>query len=190
MKRYSTIITLVVLFAVCILSAQAMEGTPETGTEKGLPPPDGQAFWTYINETNPYTQWKHWPGYEDIYPGKSPHGAYLKLYANEIALNAIQNGTIKELPAGSILVKENYGEDKKMLMAITPMYKVAGFNPDAGNWFWAKYGPDGNVMESGKIDSCIQCHSTAKTSYIFSEPKQSNTKSSSEQWSIGTSSNR
>ena len=24
-------------------------------------------------------------------------------------------------------------------MAITPMYKSSGYNPDAGDWFWAEY---------------------------------------------------
>lgn len=171
MKRCITAIIMVCVGVVCTFGALAAEGTPEAGAGGELVSPDAQAFWTYITETNPYTQWKHWPGYEGIYPGKHPHGAYLKLYANEIALNAAQSGTIETLLSGAILVKENYGEDKKTLMAITPMYKFKGYNPGGGDWFWAKYGPDGTAMESGKVDSCIKCHSAAKTDYIFSEPK-------------------
>lgn len=73
----------------------------------------------------------------------------LKLYLNDAAYNAVKND--KELPYKSILVKENYGKDKEKLMAVTPMYKSEGFNPDAGDWFWAKYGNDGNAMASGKV---------------------------------------
>ncbi len=36
------------------------------------------------------------------------------------------------MPAGAIVVKENYMPDKK-LAAITVMYKVAGYNPEVGN---------------------------------------------------------
>ena len=75
-------------------------------------------------------------------------------------------------PNGSILVKENYGKDKKTLMAVTPMYKVRGYNPDEGDWFWAKYGPDGNIMSSGKVEGCINCHRARKNQdWIFTEPK-------------------
>jgi len=136
------------------------------GADDGLPPPDGEKVWQYISTDNPYTDWDHWPGHSGMYPGKSPHGAYLKLYANPIAINAANEG--KPMPAGAILVKENYGKDKKSLMAVTPMYKVEGFNSDAGDWFWAKYGPDGKVMASGTPKGCIQCHQVKKSNdWIF-----------------------
>lgn len=137
---------------------------------KGLPPADGEAFWTYITKTNPYLGWGYWPGYYGMYPGKSPHGANLKFYANGIALEAAREG--KPMPYGAILVKENYGKDKKTLMAITPMYKVKDYNPEAGDWFWAKYGPNGEIEGAGKVNGCINCHNAKKAEdFIFSEPK-------------------
>jgi len=30
------------------------------------------------------------------------------------------------------------------------MYKVAGYNPGAGDWFWAKYSPQGKADKFGK----------------------------------------
>jgi hypothetical protein len=51
--------------------------------------------------------------------------------------------------------------DKK-LVAITVMYKVKGYNPEAGDWFWAKYGPDGKIAAEGKVNSCIECHGAKK----------------------------
>jgi hypothetical protein len=136
----------------------------------GLPPPDGEALWSYITESNPYLGWGYWPGYTGIYPGQSPHGAYLKLYANSIALKAAREG--KPMPDGAILVKENYGKDKETLMAVTPMYKVQGYNPDGGDWFWAKFGPNGKVMTAGKVESCIRCHKAGKAGdFIFTEAK-------------------
>lgn len=134
-----------------------------------LPEPTADAFWDYISRVD-YTQWQFYPGYEGMYPGESPHGAHLKLYANDIAYEAAKNG--EPMPDGAILVKENYGKDESTLVAITPMYKVSGYNPDAGDWFWAKYGADGKTMTAGKVDSCISCHKQmGDGDYVITEPK-------------------
>lgn len=160
MKKYLILgfsLLVVVVFASTIL-----------GDDVGLPPADGEKFWTYITETDSYLGWGYWPGHYGIYPGKSPHGAFLKIYANGVALKAAREG--KAMPYGAILVKENYGKDKKTLMAVTPMYKVKGYNPEAGDWFWGKYGPDGKIMASGKVKGCINCHGVQKTKdWIFTE---------------------
>lgn len=133
-----------------------------------MPEPEAGSFWTYISETDPYTQWDMWPGKEGIYEGQSPHGAYLKLYINDTARKALKEK--KAMPEGAIIVKENYGKDKEKLMAVTPMYKKKGYNPDAGDWFWAKYGPDGKVMKAGKVKGCINCH-RARDNWLFTETK-------------------
>ena len=164
MKRTKIQILLpLVILSICILAVSI-----SIAGEK--PDPDAENLWTYITEKYPYEGWGFWPGQVGIYPGQSPHGAYLKLYANPVALKAAREG--KPLPDGSILVKENYAKDKKTLMAVTPMYKVEGYNPEAGNWFWAKYGKDGKAMVSGKVDSCINCHKAGKAGdYLFTETK-------------------
>ena len=38
------------------------------------------------------------------------------------------------------------------------MYKTAGYNPDAGDWYWAKYSPDGKADKYGKPAGCVGCH--------------------------------
>lgn len=125
-----------------------------------LPGTDPGEFWTYISRTNDYTKWPFFPGKEGTYPGQSPHGAYLKVYVNDIAYKAAKEG--KPMPNGAIIVKENYGQDQKTLMAVTPMYKVSGYNPEGGDWFWGKYGPNGKVMAAGKVQGCIDCHRARK----------------------------
>lgn len=140
----------------------------QAGQNKDLPEAEAEAFWTYITETDPYEQWDHFPGYKGLYQGEHPHGAYLKFYANEIAMEAARAG--EPMPDGAILIKENYGEEKK-LVEITPMYKKEGYNPDDGDWFWGKYEPDGTVDAAGKVEGCIQCHRAAPEDYIFSQPK-------------------
>ena len=148
-----------------IVSAVAL-----AGAGANLPSADAGKLWTYMTETNPYQGWGYWPGYAGIYPGKSPHGKYLKLFANSIALKAAREG--KSMPDGAILVKENYGGDKKTLKAVTPMYKVKGYNPEGGDWFWVKYGPKGKIEAAGKPKGCIKCHRAAKDKdWLFTQPK-------------------
>ena len=127
------------------------------------PKADATDFYNYITKTSPYQKWALWPGHEAMHPGQSPHGAFLKIYVNKPAHEAIVK-KLKVMPDGAIIVKENYDQDKKTLVAITPMYKVKGFNPEAGDWFWAEYGPKGEMMASGKVQACIDCHAQVKAS--------------------------
>jgi len=153
-----------------ILAMLLLLGATATLAENRLPPADAEQLWNYMTRVDPYRGWGFWPGYSGMYPGKSPHGKYLKLYANSIALQAARER--KPLPPGSIIVKENYGKDKKTLKAVTPMYKIKGFAPEAGDWFWVKYGTNGKVFKAGKIKSCIDCHRAAKANgWVFTEPK-------------------
>ncbi len=134
-----------------------------------------QQFWRYLTKgAVGYDQWGPFPGKEaEMYEGQSPHGAYLRLIANKIARQNPQS-----LPAGSILIKENYGEDKTTLMAITVMYRSQGYDPQHNDWYWIKYNPDGSVARTpaeqgrrpiaGRFASCIDCHSgAAGNDYAF-----------------------
>jgi len=160
----------IIIMVLCLMSFFVFFAFLSQAGEN-LPSADGEKFWTYISKTNPYKSWGMWPGHERMYPGHSPHGAYVKLYANDIALKAA-NKAGKAMPYGAILIKENYDKDKKTLSVITPMYKVKGFNPDGDNWFWAKYSPDGTPMQVGKVGGCMNCHSVQKSrDWIFTEPK-------------------
>ncbi|QDT95129.1 cytochrome P460 family protein [Gimesia aquarii] len=116
-------------------------------------------FWNYLISQK-YENWAPVPGKSDGFSkGESPHGAFLKMYLNRTAA-----GNPKQLPNGSILVKENYGPDQKTLMAVTVMYRSNGYNPNGGDWYWAKYNPDGTIARkgsvklAGKVQGCIACH--------------------------------
>jgi len=130
------------------------------------PSADGMALMTYITESAPYVKWPLWPGKGHLYPGTEPHGAFLTTYVNDTALEAI-NRKADTLPAGSIVVKENY-TGEKTLAAITIMSKVKDYNPDGGDWYWLKYTPEGTIEAEGKVDGCINCHSRARsTDWLF-----------------------
>ena len=126
------------------------------------------AFWNYLTKSKSrYRKWKAFPGSTtEMYEGASPHGAYLRLFANSKARKNPQ-----ELPHGSIIVKENYGADQKTLMAVTVMYRSPGYDPAHNDWYWVKYLPNGKVAKTppdkgsrpivGRFQSCIDCHDGA-----------------------------
>ncbi|GAB4180292.1 MAG: hypothetical protein Kow00100_22220 [Geothermobacteraceae bacterium] len=134
-----------------------------------LPTADGQAVYDYITKTSPYQQWPLFPGKDKFYKGQHPHGALLTTYVNDVALKGIE-GKAGTLADGSIIVKENYMPDK-MLGAITVMYRVKGFDPEAGDWFWAKYMANGQVEAAGKVAMCSGCHTAAiQNDWVFTGP--------------------
>ena len=136
-----------------------------------LPAPDAQSVWSYL-ESATYTDWPLFPGTSRFQPGMSPHGALLITYVNDTARNALTRRTgpipAGRLPAGSIIVKENYTPDRT-LDAVTVMYKSAGYNPEHGDWYWLKRAANGNVDAEGKVEGCQNCHSAAARDYVLTE---------------------
>ena len=124
-----------------------------TATHAQMPAPDPDALWNYITRENPYPRWQSWPDHQGMRPGKAPHGSLHKVFVNEQALKSVR----WPLQSGAIEVKENYSPEKELL-GLTVMYKVRGYNPDGGDWFWANYSPSGKVQKYGKPAGCIGCH--------------------------------
>jgi len=63
------------------------------------------------------------------------------------------------------------------------MYRSKDYDPDNGDWYWVKFNPDGTVAHapaamggmqlSGKVKSCIGCHSGAEgKDMVFANDKQ------------------
>jgi hypothetical protein len=123
------------------------------------------ALWGWLQKSN-YTKWNGADGKApDFQKGESPHGALIKIYVSAKAAT-----DLKGLPNGSVIVKENYSPDKK-LMAITVMHRATGYDPKNGDWYYAKYMPGGEIAKTppemksmpiaGKFNMCIKCHSGA-----------------------------
>lgn len=155
---------------------QSGSGTTQSGgsgTRMMVQQPYEARFWDWMKDVQ-YRNWGPAPGQgEDAYEGKSPHGAFLKMYLNRKAL-----ANPKNPPAGSVIVKENYTADGKTLAAITVMYKANGYDPEHGDWYYVKYNADGSVARTspekgsrkivGKFSACIECHAGAKGGdYVF-----------------------
>ncbi len=180
MKKFISLTVLVVALTIPYL-VFGQNGTKEHEATGGPTKPEIMAseLWNKMQADNYQKTWKMWPGRAAYYKGTKPHGALLTTYLNKEAYEAVKT-KVKELPYGSIIIKENYMPDK-MLGAITVMQKVEGFNPDADDWFWVKFAPDGKpiTMEkngmtmtlAGKVPGCIGCHqsSVSGTNFIMTE---------------------
>ena len=127
-----------------------------------------------------YETWRMKSG---VYPGTSPHGAFLRLYYNLVDVDG---------KPYHVIVKDNFGgEGAKLekvaampgdyLAAVTVMVQMPeGYDPENGDWFYAKYDPDGEVsvndqsmamagrVGDGTTASCLGCHLKAGDGdYIF-----------------------
>ena len=160
-----SIFAMVFLFSL-VTGAYAIHGTSPAETTVAMPGSDAGQLYDYITKSDPYTSWELWPGKGKLYKGTEPHGALLTTYVNQPAYFSAKDKSGK-MKDGSIIVKENYTPDKN-LAALTVIYKIKGYNPSAGNGFWAKYDPEGKVLASGKVESCIACHGkNKKNDYIM-----------------------
>ncbi|MDX1661531.1 MAG: cytochrome P460 family protein [Gemmatimonadota bacterium] len=135
------------------------------------PDTTAQAVYDHLQEAN-YDEWALWPDKGELYEGTEPHGMLLTTYVNDLAEDALTNGAA-EMPDGAIVVKDNYSPDST-LMAHTVMYKVDGYDANHSDWFWAKYGADGEVQASGRVDSCAECHAQAsdQDDYLVTKMQQ------------------
>lgn len=156
MKSLITVLLAVALLLGAAAVGHAIHETIPSETQATMPGADAVKLYEYITRYEPYEKWSLWPGKGRLYEGTEPHGALLTTYVNDTALGAIRE-MASELPEGSIIAKENYTQDKEFV-ALTVMYKIEGYNPEGGDWFWAKYGPKGDVQASGMVEGCLKCH--------------------------------
>ncbi len=140
----------------------------QTAEEQAAASPDttAAAVWAHLTQAGYQQNWPLWPGKGRLYGGQEPHGMLLTTYVNGAAQNAITTKA-GSMPAGAIIVKENYMPDST-LAAVTVMYKSRGYNTSHNDWFFVKRLTDGTVEASGRVDGCQACHSARKDNdYLF-----------------------
>lgn len=128
------------------------------------------AFWAYLQDED-YRSWPLWPGKGELYTGQEPHGMLLTTYVSPLALDALTSGS-PMMPEGAIIVKENYAPDSTF-MAVTAMHKVAGYDPEHNDWFWAKWDTAGVAEVSGRVEMCATCHGANAAADYLRTPRPS-----------------
>jgi len=106
-------------------------------------------------ETN-YLQPAGWEGV--VVSEDGTHGDYVSIWADELAMTAIAEGT--EFPDGATIVKCGYADESgEGDCALTAMRKIEGYDSDNGDWFWISFDGDGEVNNYGSVSGCVSCHS-------------------------------
>lgn len=118
---------------------------------------DAAKFYVYLTQDTPYQTWSIRPGKTKLTPGKEPHGEFVTTYVNPAALESIVSRS--GMAYGSLVVTENYTAGKKMT-GLMVMLRIKGFDPQAGDWYWFHYDPQGAVLAEGRVGNCIKCHRT------------------------------
>jgi len=112
-----------------------------------------------------------WMIQSDMAQGKSPHGAFVRLYYNVVNLDG---------KPYHVIIKDNFMPNKQLAAVTVMLQREAGYDPDNNNWFWVKYDADGTVSKNDKgmalagrvakgMDTgCIACHKKADDDdYVF-----------------------
>ena len=119
-----------------------------------------EKLWQRVTVEESYSRYAFWPGHEGIRRAQFPHGSFHRIYINRVLYDTLPSER-ELLPAGSVVVKEQFNGDKKK-QSISVMAKIEGYNPQAGDWFWASYGLDGRPRVAGRVAGCIACHAGLK----------------------------
>lgn len=141
------------LGAAAVLAGAVLAGCPNNKAEI-------DALSEQVFGNPPWDKWGQIPGFEGVIEAGFPHGPEARVFINDVFAAAIAAGA-PEVPDGAIIVKENddSGADFFGLAdTLDVMFKVDGYSPTNGDWFWANLGKDGAVNDSGRIIVCIVCH--------------------------------
>lgn len=102
------------------------------------------------------------------YEGTDPHGAVLQTLKTRLTMRGQEGEVIVKRNFKPVALNEVFSNPDNHLVAVTVMFKrEAGYDPNAQDWFWAKYNPDGSLDEvkgmkmAGKVAGCISCHKGA-----------------------------
>ena len=174
-RNTAAVITLFTMGACGGSAEEQASEAPAAAAAQSAPAPDttGAAIWAHLQGVN-YTETFHlWPDKGELYQGTQPHGALLTTYLNDVAFEAL-NGDGAVMPAGAMVVKENYMPDST-LAAITTMFKVPGYNADHADWFFTKHLASGELDKmpndmamEGRLPGCQNCHiAKSNNDYLF-----------------------
>lgn len=118
-----------------------------------------------------YSAWSQRDGWTTTPVLSGSHmGSFVVAYYNDVATAWDLQGTA---PAGTIAVKEQYmTADDAAPSSLVVMKKIPGYDAAHGDWFWAMYGADGSVAQSGKVDMCIMCHGNVadQSDWVYGAP--------------------
>ncbi|MDB5342057.1 MAG: hypothetical protein JWP89_434 [Schlesneria sp.] len=144
---------------------------PPRATRPQTPDEFYSSFWSFLAKKDAaYNTWKVINRVKADDGIENPHSNISKTYVNKIAADDAAN-----LPISSILVREDYDDNRKR-QSVSVLYRIKDYDKEHGNWYWIKYQENGSVARdsddkviAGKVASCVACHSKANgNDFVFS----------------------
>jgi len=161
------------VLAIYILSAVLISCTKPAEEPQKRPSGDTKALEALYDSTDisDYRSWDLFPGstgFMDGSQGNGPHGRYVTVYANDVAVGAVSNDDI-DMPDGAIVMKDAFDAEKS-LRATVLMAKSRSV------WHYgviSVHGVDSvQFIRFGKAGtdaaaSCNDCHIDAERDPVF-----------------------
>jgi hypothetical protein len=97
-------------------------------------------------------------------PIQGHQGSSIAVMTNAAAAAAYSSGSYP-LPQGSVIAAvESDRSDCSNVTGFTVMFKeAAGYNPVAGDWHWQRLDDQHDVLDDGRVQSCIGCHASCSS---------------------------
>lgn len=115
-------------------------------------------LWDAFKGSDQYLEWSYFPGQGELYLSGDHSGTYAVSYLDPVAEQAL-DGFTGEVPDGSIIIKAQFKDaEGAQPYGYTAMWKIAGYDAEHNDWFWAGYTPEGKITQLGKEAYCYNCH--------------------------------
>jgi hypothetical protein len=99
----------------------------------------------------------------------NPHrNRYITVWVNPKGRSAMGDGSV--FPAGSVIIKEKRdGVSGPVVLSTVMVKRAKGYNPPCGDWEFAVLDASGRrILDDGKLDSCMKCHTDkSKLDYTY-----------------------
>ncbi len=122
-------------------------------------------------EVADYFTWERANPQKDL--EKSAHPLVKDIYIDELAAQSALEASFP-YSEGSTLIKERMDPETLQVTTLYAMRKVAGFDPENGNWQYAEFAREntgafgGGWLSAENAGMCVGCHVKAKeTDYTF-----------------------
>jgi hypothetical protein len=104
-----------------------------------------RSLWERLHSAD-YRSWQRAPGWETPKPTIRPHGETAEIFLNPTLDAARKTSALTRWPDGSVIVKESQAS------------VLAALEKTEGNWYYAEWRANGDVLYAGVPDVCTNCH--------------------------------
>jgi hypothetical protein len=115
-----------------------------------------------------FQNYKNFPALNQALRRSGPHGNVMVRTHLDTAAMATLNNKSYPYANGAEIVKQSHRTADGPIETVYMMKKIAGYDPDNGDWFYARTNAEGTVADRGRIQMCISCHKGASNKdYVY-----------------------